>query len=203
MSIIQVNAVSSLLPRNGGTITANSVILPGQTSLGPGILNNFNLAKNGLFIRKFLLLEYHISAADNNEINIIDIPAYSDLLLQWNHATPSASSAACGTLTLAVSADNGANYGTAQAISTNGGPPATGSGLLFGFVKIMNMRSVDNYAICHGTADNKQNESSTFSTMLGGSAGAFGPYNAIQISSIGAGGSGALNSGTLKLYGIL
>jgi hypothetical protein len=203
MSIIQVNAVSSLLPRNGGTITANNVILPGQTSLGPGILNNFNLAKNGLFIRKFLLLEYHISAADNNEINIIDIPAYSDLLLQWYNASPSASSAACGTLTLAVSADNGANYGTAKDISTNGGSPATGSGLLFGFIKIMNIQSVDNYAICHGTADNKQNESSTFSPMLGGSADAFGPYNAIQISSTGAGGAGALNSGTLKLYGIL
>jgi hypothetical protein len=99
------------------------------------------------------------------------------------------------TLALAVSADNGATYGTARNVSD----PTTGGGdAISGTIYIDNLQTESLGCIAHPATFIGGDETTRFATVraLAGPASLIGPYNAIQIS------GGTFDAGAIRVFGL-
>lgn len=99
-----------------------------------------------------------------------------------------------GTLSLAVSDDNGSNYGTARPISGSSG--AAGNSL-YGMVRVSNLQAADSFVVAHGVASTVPTSSpSIVGAILAEAGGSPAAINAIQFS------GGTFDAGTIRVYGV-
>lgn len=102
------------------------------------------------------------------------------------------------TLQIAVSDDNGTNYGTAVSLNPTTGAAARS---VHGTIRVSNLQATDAYVVAASWMglDNNPGAALTASTaLLAESGGSFGPMNAIRFSPS----SGTFDAGTIRVYGI-
>lgn len=98
------------------------------------------------------------------------------------------------TMTLAVSDDNGSNYGTARAISIATG---TGSAVIYGTIRLSNIQTTDSLAFAHSlTALAATSTATLIDVCMAEAGGAPAIINAIQFA------GGTFDAGTIRVYGI-
>lgn len=102
------------------------------------------------------------------------------------------------TLTLAVSDDNGLNYGTAQTISVASGGAAAS---ISGTIRLTNIQGGDSYAYAHSitSVSNVAGSATNLAVALAEAGAGNAVINAIQFSTTGA---HTYDAGTIRVYGI-
>lgn len=118
------------------------------------------------------------------------IPAYRELYIEVAAVSFSASA----TMQIAVSDDNGSNYGTARNIAV-----ATGSagGVLYGNIRMSNIQTTDSLAVARSETAIAAGSSTGNGAVLAEAGGAPAVINAIQFS------GGTFDAGTIRVYGLL
>ncbi len=102
---------------------------------------------------------------------------------------------AAGTLEIAVSADNGATFGTVRSISV---ATAVAGDTISGIVHVMNLQTTVLGCVARPITFVDGDVADRFQQTqpLAGNASAFGPYNAIQFS------GGTFDAGEIRVFGI-
>ena len=156
---------------------------------GAGTINVTEYYKNGVIATRTLVCT--LTTTSGTTHSCTSIPAYRELYIELAAVSCSASS----TITLAVSDDNGANYGTPRVISV-----ATGgaSGVLYGSIQVSNIQAADSLAIAHSiTAIAATATATQLAVAMAEAGGAPAVINAIQIAGC------TFDAGAARVYGLL
>ena len=172
-------------------LVADGAWLNGATgsNKGTGTINAQEYYKNGVIATRALICTLTTTSGTTQSCS--SIPAYRELYIE----VAGVSFSATVTMTLAVSDDNGANYGTARAISV-----ATGSaaGVLYGTIKVSNIQTTDSLAVASSlTAIAATATATNLAVVMAEAGGAPAVINAIQFA------GGTFDAGTIRVYGLL
>ena len=156
---------------------------------GNGTINATEFYKNGVIATRTLIAT--LTTTSGTTHSVTSIPAYRELYIE----VAGVSFSATATMTLAVSDDNGANYGTARAIAV-----ATGSaaGVLYGTIRVSNIQTGDSMAVATSqTAIAATATATNLAVVMAEAGGASAVINAIQFA------GGTFDAGTIRVYGLL
>lgn len=175
---------TSTIRIGGGLYTSNAT----GGDKGVETINASEYYKDGVRATRHLIAT--LTTTSGTTQSVTDIPAYRELYIEL----AAVSFGASVTMQLAVSDDNGANYGTARniAVSTGGA-----SGVLYGTITIGNMQATDSFATAHSVTALAAGAGTVTTAIMAEAGGAFGPFNAIQFS------GGTFDAGTIRVYGLL
>lgn len=155
---------------------------------GADTINATEYYKNGLRITRHLICT--LATTSGTTHSCTNIPAYRELYIEISTVSFSASA----TMTMAVSDDNGANYGTARNIAV-----ATGSagGIIVGTIDVSNMQSSTWATARSITAIAPTATMTQIAAAMAEAGGGGAVINAIQFA------GGTFDLGEIRVYGIL
>jgi len=156
---------------------------------GTGTVNATEYYKNGVAATRTLICT--LTTTSGTTASCPDIPAYRELYIEVAGVSFSASVQ----MTLAVSDDNGSNYGTVRAIAVSTG--AAGN-VLYGTINVTNIQTSDSLAVAHSVTAVAATATATQLAVVMAEAGAApAVINAIQFA------GGTFDAGTIRVYGLL
>lgn len=167
-----------------GTFTNNAT----SGDMGADTINASEYYKNGLIATRTLIAS--LTTTSGTTHSVTSIPAYRELYIEIQ----SVSFTASATLTMAVSDDNGANYGTARNVSVASG---SAGGIIVGTITVSNMQSSTWATALSITATAPTATMTQLAVAMAEAGGGGANINAIQFA------GGTFDGGIIRVYGLL
>ena len=156
---------------------------------GVDTVNASEYYKNGVIATRALIAT--LTTTSGTTQSVTSIPAYRELYIE----VCGVSFTAGVVMTLAVSDDNGANYGTARAIAVTTG---AAGGVLYGTIRVSNIQTTDSLVIADSITATGATATATVNSVCMAEAGSnTAVINAIQFA------GGTFDAGTIRVYGLL
>ena len=182
---VVAGTLTSRLRVGAGTYTANAT----SGDMGVDTINASEYYKNGVRATRHLIST--LTTTSGTTHSVTSIPAYRELYIEIAGVSFDANA----TMTLAVSDDNGSNYGTARNISVASGGA---NGVIYGIIRISGIQATDMFPVAHSVTALAPTASATDLNVCMAEAGAgMAVINAIQFA------GGTFDAGAIRVYGLL